>query len=452
MGEPFHPLSDEEYPVTSGGVIIKKRGSHYVVKDVTTGTQGKANEDLKDLLSLCDGTRTVAGIAEELSQDYEESPKKVKKKVVKSLEFLRDLQFIGVVDNPVYTPVVIRETKTEWPLDIAYLEVTNACNLKCIHCYKTAGTPLPQELDTEDWFRIIDELKELGVMTLAFTGGEPFLREDISQILEYASQNVMGINIFTNGTLITEDVIKILRKVNPEKIMVSIDGATKETHERIRGQNTFDKTVESINILTKNKFRVRSNTVLYTENIDELESLIEMLLDKGVTEMIFDRFMDAGRGGEYTTLIPPLEIGETIAQKCSKFEKEASQKVELKFTGDAGDVGDELTPYSYCGIGTSMVTIKANGDVVLCPVLSGEEFTAGNVKDASLQELWENSPVFTPLRKCQLDDIMCAACSGKDECRGGCKARVFQYYSTFCMPDPWMCATKGQKYPDPLSK
>jgi len=438
-------ISEGVYPVTSGHVVIKKREKAHFVKDVRKGIEGKANDDLRELLLLCDGTRTVKEILEELSQDYEEPEKEVKKKMMKSIEFLEDLHFLDLKDQPGYVPLIVRDCEMEWPLDVAYLEVTNKCNLRCIHCYKTAGDPLSEELSTEEWCSAIDKLKELGILTIAVTGGEPFMRDDIFSILEYITRNAISVNVFTNGTLITEDNIKKLREIYPERVTISIDGATKETHERIRGKNTFEKTMESIALLTENGLKVRSNTVVYTGNVHELEQLIRLLLGLNVHEIILDRFMDEGRGKDQEHLIPPLEMGKRVAEHCSAFEKETPQDIVLKFTPD---VERSDLPFSFCGVGTSMVTIRANGDVVLCPVLSGPEFTAGNLKDTSLKDLWLKSDIYQSFRTCSLDDMACKTCPDKSECRGGCKARVFQYYGKVCMPDPWMYATRGQKWPD----
>lgn len=426
---------NDQYPVTSGNVIIKKRGKTYFVKDVKTGVHGKANNDLKELLLLCDGTRTVKEIVNEVSQSYERPQKEIQKKVVDSIEGLKELHLLTLITTPVYTPVVVRDADVKWPLDMVYLEVTHSCNLRCIHCYKTAGDALPQELDTEKWEIIIHELAALGVFAASVTGGEPFMREDLFDILTCLTENTIGITLFTNGTLLTEENVKKLKEIGLEKIVVSVDGM-KEGHERIRGKNTFDKTVKGIKLLIEHGLTVRSNTLVYTGNIHELETLIQLLLDLGVDEIVFDRFMGAGRG-ENSTFIPPLEVGGTLSELRKKFENH----IALNYTGTK-DTGI----YSFCGIGTSMVTITAQGDVVLCPVLSSPEYTAGNVKDAPLQNLW-GSTVFQPFRDCNLDTA-CGTCSFKPECRGGCKARVFQHYETFCMPDPWMCAVRGQASPE----
>lgn len=430
------------YPTTSGKLIAKKQGDHYLIKDIKTGAHGKGNEDMIQLLLLCDGTRTVEEITAELSRDFEDPIKKMRKKTVKSIEFLKDLKFLESKDEKGYNPLIVRGNDLEWPLDLAYLEVTNTCNLRCIHCYKVAGEPLEGELSTEEWFSAIDTLKELGVITVAFTGGEPLMREDFFDLVAYAGRD-MGVNVFTNGTLLTEDVVKRLEEVQVEKVMVSIDGATAGTHEKIRGKDTFERTMRGVSLLVKHGVHVRSNTLIYTENAPEIETLIRTLRDLGVKEMIFDRFMEVGRGRGMGALMPPLEVGETLSEVVRRFEGTPDQ-FELTFTPDMGGREEEKI-YSFCGVGTSMVTIKANGDVVVCPVLSGPEHTAGNIREDSLRKVWLESEVFQPFRDCTLDDTVCGACPDKSECRGGCKARVFQHYQKVCMPDPWMCAVRGKK-------
>lgn len=394
------------------------------------------------MLQLCDGTKTVQEITDEISKKYKESKKEIEKKVIKSLEFLKDLNFLHTTDHPEYTPVIVRNTDLEWPLDMVYLEVTNECNLQCVHCYKEAGTSLGQELATKEWKLIIDELVDAGVITAAVTGGEPFVREDIFDILMYLYDNTIGINVFTNGILLDEKKVQKLQKMHPERVMVSIDGAIPKTHELIRGKNTFKKTVESIKMLIDNGIPVRTNTVIYTQNIDELNDLVDMLLDLGVQEIVFDQFMDTGRGTTHEELIPSLEMGKIVSEKVTDIE-EKPQRFTLKLGGDIPG----STYFSFCGIGTSMVTIKANGNVVLCPVLSGPEETAGNVLNTPLKEIWSTNTLFQSFRDCNLDDMVCGECPSKMECRGGCKARALHYYKDVCMPDPWMCATRGKKWP-----
>lgn len=442
-------MNETLYPTTSGHVVIKKSGDFYTVIDVRKGIRGAANQDLRDLLILCDGTRTVKEIRGELSRNYKESQKDVTKKMIKSIEFLEDLHFLEMKDSSLHVPLTIRDADMKWPLDIVYLEVTNTCNLNCIHCYKEAGSPFHDELSTQEWLHIIDQLKEMGVIELCITGGEPLTRDDIFSILKYGADNTMELKLFTNGTLLSEESVRMLKDIGVGEIMVSIDGATKETHERIRGKNTFEKTIEAISLLTEAGMRVRSNTTLHIHNVSELDALVSMLLDLKVQNMVFDSFMSTGRGRYHEDMIPPMDIGKMIAETFRKFKRKSPGTFELKFTSD---VQNPDPSFSFCGIGTSMCTIKANGDVCLCPVLGDPEYTAGNIRLSPLRDLWLESDIFLPFRTCKVDDMQCRTCPGKFECRGGCKARVIQFYGKPCMPDPWMCIIKGQDWPSPESE
>lgn len=437
-------MNEDQYPVTSGHVVIKQAGESHLVIETRTGVRGTANQDLRDLLILCDGTRTVKDIVEELCKDIREPRQKVKRKVIKSIEFLESLNFVKLEDAPHHVPLVIRDTDMGWPLDIVYLEVTNRCNLHCLHCYKDAGLPLPDELSTEEWFSVIDHVKDMGVLELAVTGGEPLVRDDIFSILQHAADHAMQLKLFTNGTLIDEESVHILKEIGVEEVLVSIEGATRETHERLRGKNTFDKVMKSISLLVENGMKVRSNTTLTIYNIPELESLVQMLLDLKVQGMVFDPLMGAGRGKEQESMIPPIEIGKMVSDLFKKFKQERKEKFELNFSSD---IAEPDPSFSFCGIGTSMCTITANGNVCLCPAMSGPEHTAGKIKDTSLRKLWLESEVFQPFRTCRVVDMECRTCPSNLECRGGCKARVIQYYGKVCMPDPWMCAARGQEWP-----
>lgn len=442
-------MNETLYPTTSGHVVIKKSGDFHIIKDVKKGIRGAANQDLRDLLILCDGTRTIKEILGELSRNYREPQKNVKKKMIKSIEFLEDLHFLELKDSPLHVPLIIRDTNMKWPLDIVYLEVTNTCNLNCIHCYKEAGSPFHDELSTQEWLAIIDQLKEMGVVELCITGGEPLTRDDIFSILKYGADNTLETKLFTNGILLDEESVHMLKDIGVGEIMVSIDGATKETHEMIRGKNTFDKTIAAISLLTEAGMRVRSNTTLHIHNVSELDALVSMLLDLKVQNMVFDSFMNSGRGKYHEDMIPPMDIGKIIRETFGKSKRKNPGTFELKFTSD---IQNQDPSFSFCGIGTSMCTIKANGDVCLCPVLSDPEYTAGNIRCSPLRDMWLESDIFLPFRTCKVDDMQCRTCQAKFECRGGCKARVIQFYGKPCMPDPWMCVIRGQDWPSPESK
>ena len=131
------------------------------------------------------------------------------------------------------------------------LELTYRCNFKCKHCYipKSYKKKFRRELNTRQIFSILDQLQELGCLYLGFTGGEPFLRKDIFDILWYAKRKGFQIIIYTNGSLIDKDKARELKCLSPNKVDITIPAMSKDIFERITGlKGSRDKVFEANSI------------------------------------------------------------------------------------------------------------------------------------------------------------------------------------------------------------
>mgnify|MGYP001390814759 FL=1 len=135
------------------------------------------------------------------------------------------------------------------PLRIS-LNITRKCNLRCKHCFSDSGNPDPNELTTKELFNLIKQMKDAGTFFLAIGGGEPLLRDDLFQIIKYARENFIAVSIVTNGLLINKEIAKEFHELNLKTITVSIDG-TEKTHDKLRGEGNFKKTINKIKILRK---------------------------------------------------------------------------------------------------------------------------------------------------------------------------------------------------------
>jgi len=153
-------------------------------------------------------------------------------------------------------------------------EITHNCNYGCSYCiFSCNKTCIQGELTTEECFHVIDELQKHDFKHLKITGGEPFLRKDIIEILKYAS-NKMVTDISTNASLITPKKVEELNKIKLKMIHVSLDG-TKEEHEAVRGKNTYNATMRGLKALTKSRNKVRIGTVIHSNNENNLETIIQ---------------------------------------------------------------------------------------------------------------------------------------------------------------------------------
>ncbi len=443
-----------QYPVISPNLVMKYGAfntSRYFVKDVRTARFGTANKDAQILFLLSDGTRTVEKIVSIVAERYQARVSDVDFKIRKTLDYYENMGFLSYGASPVESPVypIVRTNAMPWSLDTVYLEVTHACNAACIHCYTNAGERLSQELATKQFVDIIDRLADLGVLFINITGGEPFIRKDVFEIMEHVVDKSMCLNVFTNGILLDKNSIERLQRLNPECVAVSIDGATARTHDRIRGAACFEKVLENIRLLVDAKIRVRTNTCVYTENVGEIGALVDLLQGMGVSQILLDTYIGVGRGSSHADLqLPPTvasDITRVVAEKNKKLLNEGKKVPQLTFSetpvsSESRSTGDKK--YSYCGVGTCSCTIRPNGDMVLCPMLYEEKYVAGNVLKNPIEKLWVESPVFEPLRNHSVDDIKkCKTCEQKMSCAGGCKAKALFFNGTFCSRDLWMCAS-----------
>jgi len=176
-------------------------------------------------------------------------------------------------------------------------DITYACNLKCKHCYANAGKRLSDELTTKEAKHVIDKLDKVSVPILAFSGGEPLVRKDIFQLTKYAHDKGIYISIATNGTLITKEKAKKMKKAGVGFVQISLDGASPKTHDSFRGINgVFDKTIKGIKNCVKENLWVNVATTATKHNYKEISKIIDLCEDLGVKWFMVYNFIPTGRG------------------------------------------------------------------------------------------------------------------------------------------------------------
>jgi radical SAM protein with 4Fe4S-binding SPASM domain len=167
------------------------------------------------------------------------------------------------------------------------LALTHRCNLVCVHCY--AKEELSQhdisstELSTSQWEKIITEIKEAGCLYLLLTGGEPLLREDFTELYTFAKCNGFLVTLFTNGALVTDRIVELLRKLPPRLVEISLYGANAETHDHVTGiPGSFTQALKGIEKLIAKGIHVGLKSVLMTLNVDEFSAIEKLAQSYGV--------------------------------------------------------------------------------------------------------------------------------------------------------------------------
>lgn len=280
------------------------------------------------------------------------------------------------------------------------LEITKRCNLRCIHC-AIRETPekyseiIKEEFSIKEVKEIIDSLKSLGTKYISISGGEPFLREDIFDIIEYAKKRDLGIHISSNGTLITKEIAKKVNDLGLDAISISLDATTPTIHDKIRGvRGAFNKTVAAIRNLVKYKShtQVGISPIITNLNIYELEKLVDFARDLGVDAIRFQPWHES-LGYKETADILDIkgerlkEIGdvmEKIIRKTRKYRIYTNSDVYLR--GISRYFEDKRKIKINCFVGFFTCNISWKGDVVPCAFIE----PVGNIRKETFNEIWKS--------------------------------------------------------------
>ncbi|GAA3438365.1 mycofactocin radical SAM maturase [Kutzneria kofuensis] len=326
------------------------------------------------------------------------------------------------------------ETGLDAPICLTW-ELTYACNLACVHCLSSSGRRDPRELDTAQCRAVIDELQRMQVFYVNIGGGEPTVRSDFWELVEYATGHQVGVKFSTNGVRLTEQRARWLAGSDYVDVQISLDGATAAVNDAVRGPGSFDTAMRAMRNLADAGFRdFKISVVMTRRNVDQLDDFAA-IADSFDAQLRITRLRPSGRGADVWD-----ELHPTAAQQRQLYNWLVAHG-EGVLTGDSffhlNALGSTPLPgLNLCGAGRVVCLIDPIGDVYACPFAIHEQFLAGNVRaPGGFTEVWRNSPLFADLRR-PTSAGTCSSCSAYDSCRGGCMAAKFFTGLPMDGPDP----------------
>ncbi len=321
-------------------------------------------------------------------------------------------------------------------------ELTYACNLACVHCLSSSGRRDPRELSAAECRAVIDELARMQVFYVNIGGGEPTVRPDFMEILDYAVGHGVGVKFSTNGVKITPGVARRLAATDYVDVQVSLDGATAEVNDPVRGTGSYATAMRAIGNLAAAGFAGFKISVVGTRhNVGQLDAFKELAVRYGA-QLRLTRLRPAGRGAAVWR-----DLHLTAVQQRQLY-RWLLARGEQVLTGDSffhlAGYGDPLPGLGMCGAGRVVCLIDPVGDVYACPFTIHEDFLAGNVRDAGgFTRVWRDSPLLLGLRGPQAGGA-CRSCGMFDACRGGCMAAKFFTGLPLDGPDPECALGHGE--------
>ncbi|MCS7126462.1 MAG: radical SAM protein [Aigarchaeota archaeon] len=333
---------------------------------------------------------------------------------------------------------------------------TNACNLKCKHCYQNASTPLPNELSLEEKLDVLNQLDEIGVPLIALSGGEPTIHPDFLKIVEEGSKKGIFMAVATNGIRFScEDFAEKALRAGLKYVEVSLDSVDPEIHDEIRGvKGAWERTIKGIRNLVRMNASVGIAMTVNRLNFKEVEEMVKLGEELNVKRVIFFNFIPTGRGKEIAQLdLTPHQREELLRKVYEMASKSRIQiastapqlaRVSWQMSGGEECIPTHFTPsrnYSLrvlaefiggCGAGRIYAAIQPDGKVTPCVFLP---LIIGDLRDSKFQDLWNHSPLLRTLRNKNLLKYPCGGCSYKYIC-GGCRARAYGYFNDYLAGDP----------------
>lgn len=329
---------------------------------------------------------------------------------------------------------------------VLQFHITGRCNLRCKHCYRTEGDV--ETLSFEDIISVIEQfivlkskynelhkIKKRGHINL--TGGEPFFRKDIKEIIKYLGdrRDQVTYSFLSNGSFINEEIINLLKETGVSFVQLSIDG-DKKTHDALRAQDDYTRVFKKAEILEKAGIRTHISFTANKLNFKHLPKVANECRKRRITKLWSDRLVPIGNGED----LEQLKISDNDMPNYIRTLKKAQgwfvtrllyPKTQVTMNRALQFIDSNGSIYS-CSAGDSLITVDEFGRIMPCrrmPIICGDVFTS------KLEDVYYNNPTFVDLRR-DYTPKECASCEYSYLCSGGAKCQSYALYGTYKKADP----------------
>lgn len=319
-----------------------------------------------------------------------------------------------------------------YALQYITLNITDCCNLYCKHCYINASGSKKYFMSYEEACTVIGYLKPIAVDTcnIIVSGGEALLNKDCMEILRYISNSTKWkITLVSNGTLINDDMANNLSQIKNLAVQISLDGASENVHDFIRGKGNYRRTIEALNCLSKYDIELYLSPIVTKGLFNELEDYFELAKRYHVKAVFLQPINCVGRAKE--NKLQRINDADVFKKVIDIYNKDPDLKKITPGTLESRYVSNIrlLNSCNYCGTGSATLTVQPNGDLYPCPNNIYESMKLGNIFENNIAYIWFKSPKLRMLRELNVDKNLsgkCHNCVVKHFCGGGCRGTTYQ--------------------------
>jgi radical SAM protein with 4Fe4S-binding SPASM domain len=389
-------IAATRYPCLADGVSLHLQpyGARLIQQGAdpynpTHYTYFQLNQEAARILSLCNGRNSYGEILRSISREYYSNDFDV---VQVTGDYI--VQAIGdgtlrLHDEPTEAQFRIGGSTDYFSPQHAAFELTDGCNLRCLHCYRECEPGLGNWLDAPDALRILSELAEIGVRTIELTGGEPTLHPRFREIIEFSLRKFNIVALITNGVLLNDELVRVLAEQrNHVVVQIDVDGDTGELHDYLRGvPGSFQRTLQTARLLTQHGVKYRAAMNIHAKNFDSVRATARLVHGLGATWFSFAPILDIGRASGI----------ELVRDDQIRSWEELKREIEAEFPPGFVNLGKELerrniTKGINCGAGSRSLVIGPTGLARPCLMMSEDLISYGNLCEQSLVEILKTAP------------------------------------------------------------
>jgi radical SAM protein with 4Fe4S-binding SPASM domain len=309
------------------------------------------------------------------------------------------------------------------------IEVTRQCNLHCPHCFTSSGSSAHPGPSTEMLKRLLCELADAGIRSVAFSGGEPLIREDLSELIRHGKDaGIADFGLVTNGYFASIGLARALSEAGLDTVQVSLDGVDAVDHAAVRGcgRADFYRALRAIGLFKDCGLTIHVATILSPRNVERAPEMAMFCQALAVDGLRYCTFVPKGRATSAKQVqafaVQPADLDQFIS-----FVQTLNEKPDARL---AVSIDHAIGPWSlsgefHCDSGKRVAYISAEGDLYPCPGLLSKRFRVGNVFETSIRELLasESMSAVRHISRAQIQG-RCAACSNR-ACSGGCRGLAY---------------------------
>ncbi|MDR2545318.1 MAG: radical SAM protein [Methanobrevibacter sp.] len=398
-----YPVLKEDYYIKVSGSAVQKKVLRRHIRNIYL-----LSDDLVKVLKLMEGIKSLNDICNILSDELKAPFDIIQKQL---LQLINEFEYIEFLDKPKKREtMIIYEKPNNYPshLDV---EITNHCNFRCLYCFNESLPENKAFMDADKFISLVNKLKKNGLETVVITGGEPLTHPEIFKIVKYACNNLVAVQLNTNGYLLPH-FSKLFKDFKNLDIQITLNSSTPEIHEKLSNSNIeklHEGVIKGINIATKLGLSVTLAMNIVPENIYDIENMANLAKKLKCKQFIVSEIEVAGRANiDLYVDTESDEIQKILKNLNEKYEKGFFKNIEDKKYIDC-------IVRTNCGILSEFLSISAEGNIQLC-TFAKDYLRLNNIFELNIDEYFKILDQLNIMKVPEPTSDLCFGCKHYDSC------------------------------------